>query len=187
MVFQKLQKQVGWFFLKSRRSGGFLVGWFQNLENITGSNPYPLRYRAFHNFWATFARLWKFDLKIDPEGYLNMSDVQKKLWVDPKTFDIWSPARKSRNTWQISRYFAKISHFENQISPWKNNIFWYGFFPDKVWLWIVRKWALHRLPKLIYQIGAATFQYSKNFAIFSIKLEKITKYFEYWKVAVPIW
>ena len=40
------------------------------------SNPYPLRYRAFHNFWATFARLWKFDLKIDPEGYLNMPDVQ---------------------------------------------------------------------------------------------------------------
>ena len=44
-----------------------------------GSNPYPLRYRAFHNFWATFARLWKFDLKIDPEGYLNMPDVQKNF------------------------------------------------------------------------------------------------------------
>ena len=36
------------------------------------------------------------------------------------------------------------------------------FFPDKVWLWIVRKWALHRLPKLIYQIGTVTFKYSKN-------------------------
>ena len=45
MVFQKLQKVVGWFFLKSRWSGGFLVGWFQNLENITDSDTtvsYPI-------------------------------------------------------------------------------------------------------------------------------------------------
>ena len=58
------------------------------------------------------------------------------------------------------------------------------FFPDKVWLWIVRKWALHRLPKLMYQIGTATFQYSKNFVIFFDKTWKITKFFEYLKVRV---
>ena len=26
-------------------------------------------------------------------------------------------------------------NFENQISPWKNNIFWSGFFLWKAWLW----------------------------------------------------
>ena len=40
------------------------------------SNPYPLQYLAFQNFWVTFARLWKIDLKIEPEGYLDMSDTQ---------------------------------------------------------------------------------------------------------------
>ena len=43
------------------------------------SNPYPLRYLAFQNFWVTFARLWKFDFKIEPEGYLDMSDTQKNF------------------------------------------------------------------------------------------------------------
>ena len=51
---------------------------------------------------------------------------EAKSWFREKRK--WSPSRKSRNTWQISRYFAQISHFENHISPWKNNIFWCGFF-----------------------------------------------------------
>ena len=49
------------------------------------------------------------------------------------------------------------------------------FFPDKILLCSVRKWALQRLPKLNSQIGTATFQYLKNFASFSVNIKKNRK------------
>ena len=41
---------------------------------------------------------------------------------------IWSPSRKSVTTWRIAWNSVQIPHFENWISPWKNNVFWSGFF-----------------------------------------------------------
>ena len=43
------------------------------------SGLYPLRYRILKTFWRTFALSWKFHFKIAPEGYLDMSDDQKKI------------------------------------------------------------------------------------------------------------
>ena len=73
-----------------------------------GSNPYPLRYRDFHNFWATFARLWKFDLKIYPEVYLNMPDVQKKNYGWIRKRSIYKSSNFYVNRLRIEDASSKI-------------------------------------------------------------------------------
>ena len=66
---------------------------------------------------------------------------------------IWSPSRKNRTTWRIAWNSVEIPHFESWVSPW---FFLSGFFPGKVWLCSVQKWALHwAYPKMVRTVRSS--------------------------------
>ena len=124
VVFQKLQKQVGWFFLKSRRSGGFLVGWFQNLENITGL--LTLRFCHGSSVLHTCTQLWRRSsrayLSLWVVGYdmdlfisvVSMNPITVKA-PPPELLPSGSEARKTSMT------HCSVSHVDNMVPcfPWR--------------------------------------------------------------------
>ena len=81
--------------------------------------------------------------------------------------------------------FLKFHILKIKFHHEKIIFFGVDFFPDKVWLWIVRKWALQWAYSKNWQNGPAIFQFSNNFVIFSKKSKKHAKLSENWKMTEP--
>ena len=87
---------------------------------------------------------------------------------------------------KIHDILLKFHIFKMKFLNEKIIFFGLDFFPDKVRLRCVQKWALQWAYLKNWQIGSDIFQFSDNFVIFSKKSKKHTKLSENWKMSEPI-